>query len=137
MKTPSKTQLEAARAKYPPGTRVELPSGMDDEYSPIPAGTQGTVVGVDDMLGLMVDWDNSSRLNAIIGHDDIRIVPAAISDTAREQLLAMRVHPDCPNLFDAKAAFELAMRLGYYDLADFIFAETGAYSKFLLTGEAK
>jgi len=38
MKMPNKAQLEAARAKYPEGTRVELPSGMDDEYSPIPAG---------------------------------------------------------------------------------------------------
>ncbi len=39
--------LEHLRQTYPAGTRVELVS-MDDEHAPAP-GTQGTVIGVDDI----------------------------------------------------------------------------------------
>ena len=60
-----------------------------------------------------------------------------MTDTVYQQILAIRVHPDCPNMFDAKAVFELAVSEGYYELADFIFTDTRSYSRFILTGERK
>lgn len=44
---------------------------MDDVQAP-PAGTKGTVIGVDDMASVMVKWDNGSRLNVIYGEDEIK-----------------------------------------------------------------
>ena len=135
MTQPSKAQLESARAKYPPGTRVELPNGMDDEYSPIPAGTRGTVVGVDDMLGLMVDWDNGSSLNVIIGHDNILIVPAAMPDEVRNELLRLRTLPNCPNMFSINEVQRLAFDNGMYSAVDWIENNRKAYVTFILTGK--
>lgn len=63
MRFPSRAQVAAVRQKYPAGTRVEL-IRMDDPQAP-PAGTKGTVIGVDDTGSIMVDWDNGSGLNVI------------------------------------------------------------------------
>jgi len=63
-------QLIALRKNYPAGTRVELVQ-MDDVQAP-PAGTRGTVVGVDDTGSLLVNWDNGSGLNVIYGVDVVR-----------------------------------------------------------------
>ena len=134
MRMPSKAQLESARTKYPPGTRVELPNGMDDEYSPIPAGTQGTVIGVDDMLNLMVKWDNGSSLNAIIGHDCVKKV-SPVTDTVFEQIMQVRKLPNCPNMFDANGVQRIAFDNGFYELVDFIETDRKAYSAFILTGK--
>lgn len=69
---PSKQQVEMIRKQYPTGTRVELVQ-MDDAQAP-PAGTCGTVTGVDDTGSLMVSWDNGCGLNVIYGEDIVRIV---------------------------------------------------------------
>jgi hypothetical protein len=63
-------QLIALRKTYPAGTRVELVQ-MDDVQAP-PAGTKGTVIGVDDTGSIMVSWDNGSGLNVIYGVDSVR-----------------------------------------------------------------
>lgn len=65
-------KLEALRANYPAGTRVELIQ-MDDPQAP-PAGTKGTVMGIDDTGSLMVNWDNGSGLNVIYGVDLVKKV---------------------------------------------------------------
>lgn len=70
MKTIRPEQLNRLREEYPAGTRVELVR-MDDVQAP-PAGTKGTVTGVDDTGSLMVRWDNGSGLNAIWGVDIVR-----------------------------------------------------------------
>ena len=44
---PRKEIVEAVRARYPKGTRVELVS-MDDPYSRLKPGDRGTVKSVDD-----------------------------------------------------------------------------------------
>lgn len=72
MKTIRPEQLERLREEYPAGTRVELVQ-MDDMQAP-PAGTLGTVTGVDGTGSLLVDWDNGSGLNAIWGVDIVRKV---------------------------------------------------------------
>ena len=67
MNFPSREIVEKVRAKYPKGTRVKL-TKMDDVQAP-PIGTKGTVLGVDDMASLIVEWDNGSHLNVIYGED--------------------------------------------------------------------
>jgi hypothetical protein len=39
------------------------------------------------------------------------------------------------NMLDAKAAFEIALEMGFNELADFIFMDTPGYSKLMITGE--
>lgn len=60
---------EKLHRQYPAGTRVELIQ-MDDPQAP-PAGTRGTVQGVDDMASLLVDWDNGSSLSVLYGIDKV------------------------------------------------------------------
>lgn len=66
----SKKELERLRRQYPIGTRIELLQ-MDDPQAP-PAGTMGTVVGIDDTGSLLVDWDTGSTLNVLYGIDSVR-----------------------------------------------------------------
>ena len=63
---------ERIRREYPAGTRVELVR-MDDVQAP-PAGTKGTVKGVDDTGSLLMRWDNGSGLNVVYGEDIVRKV---------------------------------------------------------------
>ena len=67
---PSRETVERIRKQYPAGTRVEL-IRMEDEQAP-PIGTNGTVVGVDDIGSIMVHWDNGSSLNVVYGEDRCR-----------------------------------------------------------------
>ena len=46
---------------------------MDDLFAP-PAGTRGTVKGVDDAGQIMVRWDTGSGLSLIPGVDRFKIV---------------------------------------------------------------
>jgi len=39
------------------------------------------------------------------------------------------------NMFNTKAVFEIAIELGFNELADFIFTDTRRYSSLILTGE--
>ena len=64
-----KNKLTELRLHYPKGTRVVLVE-MDDTQAP-PVGTQGTVLGVDDIGSLLVQWDNGSRLNVLYGIDKV------------------------------------------------------------------
>lgn len=82
MKFPSKEIVEMLRKKYSAGIRVELVE-MDDPQAP-PIGTQGTVVGVDDIGSIMVRWDNGSGLHIIYGVDRCRIAEDADGGIANE-----------------------------------------------------
>ena len=64
--------VETLKERYPNLTRVELVE-MDDIQAP-PAGTRGTVRGVDDMGNILITWDNGSSLSAVYGVDQVRIV---------------------------------------------------------------
>jgi len=59
--------VERLRKQYPAGTRVELVR-MEDVQAP-PIGTCGTVIGVDDIGSIMVNWDNGGSLNVVYGED--------------------------------------------------------------------
>lgn len=70
MREISQARLEALRKEYPTGCRIELLK-MDDHFAP-PAGTKGTVIGIDDIGSIMVRWDNGSGLNVAYGEDLVR-----------------------------------------------------------------
>ena len=72
---PTREQIEWLRRQYPAGTRIVLHS-MDDAQAP-PPGTMGTVVYVDDMGQLGVEWDNGSALSLIHVSDPSSTVAGA------------------------------------------------------------
>ena len=74
MRMISRDQLQRLREAYPKGTRVELVQ-MDDPQAP-PIGTHGTVIGVDDIGSIMVDWDNGCGLSVAWGADHCRRIDA-------------------------------------------------------------
>ena len=61
--------LNRIKSTYPEGTRVRLVQ-MDDPR-PVPVGTLGTVVDVDDIGSLIVSWDNGQSLNVLYGIDRV------------------------------------------------------------------
>ena len=72
MRVISKERPQALRERFKPGSRVELLK-MDDVQAP-PIGTRGTVVGVDDIGSIMVNWDNGSGLSIAYGEDECKVV---------------------------------------------------------------
>ena len=68
----SENALKILKERYKPGVRVQL-DRMDDPQAP-PIGTQGTVIGVDDIGSIMVKWDNGSGLNVVYGEDRCHII---------------------------------------------------------------
>ena len=68
---PSKNTIEKLREMYPIGTRVELVS-MNDPFTKLMPGEQGTVQFVDDIGTGFVNWDCGSGLGVAYGEDVIR-----------------------------------------------------------------
>ena len=62
---------EHIRREYPAGTRVQLVH-MDDPFSRLPFGCQGTVTAVDDIGTIHVAWDCGSSLGIVYGEDSCR-----------------------------------------------------------------
>lgn len=75
MNVPSQRKLQLLRETYPKGTRIKLNS-MSDDPRPVPAGTYGTVEGVDDAGSIMMRWDNGQGLSLVPDEDDFEIAPA-------------------------------------------------------------
>lgn len=67
----SKALVENLRRQYPKGTRVELVE-MNDPYTKIPEGEKGTVIFVDDIGTIHVNWDCGSSLGIAYGEDSCR-----------------------------------------------------------------
>ena len=65
-------RVNVLREKYRPGMRIRLLC-MDDLQAPT-CGTVGTVVGVDDIGSIMMNWDNVSTLSLIPDIDEFEIV---------------------------------------------------------------
>ncbi len=74
MKMPSRAQLDLLRQRYPPGTEVEL-IAMPEDPHPVPPGTRGKVIMVDDAGQLVIKWNNGSSLSLIPGVDSFQKVP--------------------------------------------------------------
>lgn len=131
MKLPNKEQIELLRSKYTNGVRVELVS-MSDPYTTLKTGDRGTVDFIDDTGTVFVKWDNGSGLGAVYGEDIIR--PLSNVEVIKEQTRAV-AKTARTNMFDTKAVFEIALEMDYYELADFVFMNTPAYSNLILMGE--
>lgn len=57
----SRGRVEFYKEHYPAGTRICLDS-MGDDPRPVPPGTKGTVVAVDDIGTVFVNFDNGRSL---------------------------------------------------------------------------
>lgn len=68
---PNHAIVKYLRDIYPKGTRVEL-IRMNDPYTTLKPGDQGTVSCVDDTGTVFVDWDNGSTLGVVYRVDQIR-----------------------------------------------------------------
>jgi len=73
MRIPSRNEVESYRSRYPAGTRICCDHMLDDPR-PVPSGTAGTVVGVDDMCSIMVRWDNGQGLSLVPGVDSFHVI---------------------------------------------------------------
>lgn len=131
MIVPSKEQIEKVRHEYPEGIRVELIK-MDDIQSP-PAGTKGTVKGVDDIGSIMVSWDNGSSLSVVYGEDICKRVTSIPIDVI-QQILAIR-DSGVTNMFDTNAVQYYANERGFYELVNYLIDHKKEYAHFIMTGE--
>lgn len=76
---PPRSVIERLRIQYPVGQRVELVS-MNDPYTRLQTGDQGTVQCVDDIGTVHIAWDNGSSLGAAYGADEIRKLPGIVKN---------------------------------------------------------
>lgn len=73
MNIPTRAELDKLNDKYPRGTRIKL-IAMHQEQYPVPSGTTGTVVGVDDLGTIHMAWDNHSSLGLDEHIDEFEII---------------------------------------------------------------
>ena len=69
----ARRMAEYYKQRYPKGTRIELIQ-MGNDPRPVPPGTRGTVVYVDDMGQIGMQWDNGRSLSLIPGEDSFRVL---------------------------------------------------------------
>jgi len=127
----SKAALEARRVLYQIGKKVELVS-MNDSYTNLKPGEHGTVDFVDDTGTVFVNWDNGSTLGAVYGVDEIKLLTK--TEVIKKQCKKVAA-TGRTNMFDVKAAFEIALEMGFDELANFIFMDTNRYANLIFTGE--
>lgn len=61
-------QLEQLQKIFPIGSRIEL-IAMDDPYTKLIPGDQGTVTHIDEIGTVFVAWDKGSSLGLVYGED--------------------------------------------------------------------
>jgi hypothetical protein len=132
-KFPSEDEVAYLRRKYPKGTRITLKAPLNDPFAEQKPGDMATVKGVDDGGGIHCAWDNGSSLSLIPGVDDYEV--QGLTDEVYDEIMQLRKLPQCPNMFDVKAVFELAVANDLYFLADFLFENTYTYTNFIITGQ--
>jgi hypothetical protein len=132
-KFPSQEEVAYLRRKYPEGTRITLKSPLNDPYAEQKPGDMANVKGVDDGGAILCKWDNGSSLSLIPEVDNFEV--QGVTDEVYEEIMYLRRLPDCPNMFDVKAVFELAVANDMLTLADFIFENTYTYTNFIISGK--
>ena len=85
MKIASRNEVERIRRQYPAGTRICCDS-MPDDPRPVPSGTMGTVIGVDDMCSIMVKWDNGQGLFLVLGVDSFHVISQEESESEKADM---------------------------------------------------
>lgn len=88
----TRSEVAAIRLNYPPGTRLEL-QHMDDPQ-PVPDGTSGTVVCVDDGGTIHMEWDNGRSLGLVPQEDQFRkLTPQGLQEeAAMGQDMSLKMH---------------------------------------------
>jgi hypothetical protein len=71
LKTVHPKIIKQLRSVYTHGTRVVLVK-MNDPYTKLEPGARGTVIGVDDIGTIHVNWDSGSSLGVAYGEDSCR-----------------------------------------------------------------
>lgn len=66
-------KIQMIEARFPKGTRVKC-IDMHDKWA-VPSGTCGTVMFVDAIGTIHVNWDNGSTLGLIIEEDEFMKIP--------------------------------------------------------------
>jgi hypothetical protein len=132
-KFPSQEEVAYLRKKYPEGTRITLKSPLIDPYAEQNPGDMAMVKGVDDGGNVRCYWDNGSSLSLILGVDKFEV--QGLTDEVYEEIMQLRKLHGCPNMFDVKAVFELAVANDMLTLADFLFENTYTYTNFILSGQ--
>ena len=69
-----KETLERLKRQYPIGCRVELVQMNDPYFTKLKPGCRGTVISVDDIGTIHVNWDCGSSLGVVYGEDVCRKV---------------------------------------------------------------
>lgn len=82
----NRRKVEIIKERYPKGTRICLDS-MGNDPQPIPSGTKGTVIAVDDAGQLLMKWDNGRTLGVIPGEDSFhKIQEEVLTEEIGEEL---------------------------------------------------
>lgn len=78
----SRQMAEQYRKIHPAGTRIML-LDTSETFQPVPIGTRGTVVHIDDQSQLHIKWDDGSTLALVPAEDTFRKLTA--EELAEEQ----------------------------------------------------
>ena len=65
--------IQKIKEAYVPGHRIRL-LHMEDQYQPVPAGTEGSIEFVDDAGQIHMKWDNGRSLALIPGIDQFELI---------------------------------------------------------------
>jgi AraC-like DNA-binding protein len=131
--------LQHIKDTYKPGTRVRL-GWMNDPYTKLKPGEMGTVIAVDDIGTIHVNWDCGSTLGLVFCEDCCSVVKPfdppteTFEDRIIRQILAIRETGET-NMFDIHRVQQIAEASGYDELLLFTRDCKSQYSHFILTGE--
>lgn len=131
MRLPTDKELEMLRERYQMGTLVVLDS-MEDRQAP-PPGTQGIVMGVDDMGSIMVRWETKSTLSLIPGVDSFHTETDGMEDVRRD-ILQIR-ETGRTNMFDLPQVKAIAREMKCTALLALLKKNQRKYIHFIFTGK--
>ena len=75
MKCGTREYVDMIKMKFLKGTRIKLDAPVNDDFSKLKAGDEGTVVCVDDVGTIHMKWDSGSGLGLIYREDEFHIIP--------------------------------------------------------------
>ncbi len=89
MKTMSRGRIEFYKENYPAGTRIQLDLMGGDDPRPVPGGTKGTVISVDDMGTVHCKFDNGRCLGICPEVDSFHKISEPIEVQNNEPKISM------------------------------------------------